>query len=83
MWAGMGRYGERSSVLISRTMPTIRLNAVFFAPSSRHAVPMQKRVEPAILARRAASSTSSFCIMGVAFTLVLCRVDCAQYLQSS
>ena len=38
---------------------------------------------PAILARRAASSTSSFCIMGVALTLVLWRVDCAQYLQSS
>ena len=53
---------------MSLTMPTIRLNAVFFAPSSRHAVPMQKRVEPAILARLAASSTSSFCIMGVALT---------------
>jgi len=38
---------------------------------------------PAILARRAASRTSSFCIIGVALTLVLWRVDCAQYLQSS
>jgi len=31
--------------LMSLTMPTMRLKAVFFAPSSRQAVPMQKRVD--------------------------------------
>ena len=31
--------------MMSLTMPTMRLKAVFFAPSSRQAVPMQKRVD--------------------------------------
>ena len=65
---------QHTSMSISRTSRTIcrmRRNIAFFPPSSRHAVPMQKRVEPAAFARFAASITSITGISGVDFTEVV------------
>ena len=56
--------------LTSLTMLRILSKAPFFFPSSRHAVPMQKRVLPAALARFAYSTTSSTPIIGVGLTNV-------------
>lgn len=50
---------------------------------SRHAAPMQKRVEPLALALRAASSTGSIWTRRLAVVGVLYDDDCEQYLQSS
>eukprot|EP00967_Tisochrysis_lutea_P127546 scaffold217059_cov33-Tisochrysis_lutea.AAC.1 len=74
---------SRPMPLTSSTILRILPKAPFLLPSSRHAVPMQKRVEPAAFARRAASLTASTLMSGSGFTNVLYRVDCAQYLQSS
>ena len=65
---------QHTSMSISRTSRTIcrmRRNIAFFPPSSRHAVPMQKRVEPFAFARAAALTTSSTDIIGVGLTSVL------------
>lgn len=54
-----------------------------FSPTSLQAAPMQKRVLPASLARRAISTTSITFIVGVGFTNVLWAALWLQYLQSS
>ena len=65
------QHTSRPIPFTSSTMLRILPKAPFFDPSSRHAVPMQKRVEPAAFARFAASTTSSTDIIGVGLTNVL------------
>ncbi len=73
---------SRPISLTPRTICSTRSNA---GPSftSRHAAPMQNRVDPCSLARRAAASTSSTSSIFSAPTSVAWWLDCGQYAQSS